>query len=257
MIGLGKTAGAAACHRAIMDHGWPAVVGDVAPTLLEAMNVLAGVALVERGDDRTAHVAVLAPEAWPAEEPALLDAARRLRPRLPFLDLDLLLLDRIGKDISGAGLDTNVVTRKGRLHPPTFEPHGLVRLIAVRGLTPGTSGNAVGIGLAELCRSRVLREMDVAATRLNALTAGDVAAAMLPLDFETDREIIETALLMIGLREPHEARVVWARDTLHLDETLCSLALLAEARARDDVEIVGEPFDLPFDPDGNLPDDRP
>jgi hypothetical protein len=256
LIGLGKAIGAATCHRAVMEHGWDAVVHDAAPLLLER-NVLAGVAIVERSDERTARVEVLAPDRWLADEPGLLDDARRLLPRLPFVDVDLLLLDRIGKNISGAGLDTNVVHRKDVLHPPTFVRHGLIKLIAVRGLTPETHGNAIGIGLAELCRTRVLREMDVHATRLNALTAGDHMAAMLPLDYETDREMIETAMPLIGLRKPADARIVWARDTLHLEEVCCSTALLPEIDVRDDLEVVGAPFDLPFDADGNLPDDLP
>jgi len=254
MIGLGKQAGASTYHRAVMAHGWQAVVADVAPVLLEGGKVVAGVALVERGDKRTAEVAVLAPERWLDEEPHLLEAARALLPQLPFADVDLLVLDRIGKNISGAGLDTNVVERKERLHPPTYEPHGGVRYIAVRGLTPETAGNAIGVGLVEFARSRVLREMDVAVTRLNALTAGDVPGAMLPLDYETDREIFDAALGAIGLRPPEEARIVWARDTSELDEVACSVALLGEAAARDDLEVVGAPFALPFDAAGNLPD---
>ena len=257
LIGLGKAVGAAEVHRAIMEHGWDAVVADALPRLLDRPNLLAGVALVERGDERTARVAVMAPDRWLHEEPRLLTEARALMPRLPVDDLDLLLLDRIGKDISGAGLDTNVVGRKDHAHPATFVKHGRVRLIAVRGLTAATNGNAVGIGLAELCRSRVLREMDVATTRLNAITAGDLVGAMLPLDLETDREILTTALTLAGLRPPAETRVVWARDTLHLEEVLVSEALCAELEGRADLDVVGDLIPLPFDGSGNLPDDLP
>ena len=115
----------------------------------------------------------------------------------------------------------------------------------------------MGIGLAELCRSRVLREMDVEATRLNALTAGDLVGAMLPPDFETDRELIHAALGLTGLRGAHEARVVWARDTLHLEEVEVSEALVPEATARTDLEVIGDLRPLPLDDDGNLPDDLP
>lgn len=256
MIGLGKAEGAATCHRAIMEHGWDAVVDDVAPYLLAHTKVVCGVAVVERSDERTASVVVLPPERWLADEPGLLDDARRWMPRLPFTDIDLLLLDRVGKNISGAGLDTNVVGRKDVVHPSTFQPHRRVKFIAVRGLTPETHGNAMGIGLAEFARSRVLRDMDVAATRLNALTAGDLPAAMLPLDYETDREIVDTALPMAGLRAPGLARIVWARNTLDLRETFCSAALAEQAEHRDDLEV-GAPFALPFDARGNLPDDLP
>ena len=257
MIGLGKCEGAAICHRAVMQHGWEAVVDDLLPAFLGHTKVLCGVALVERSDERTAKIAVLPADRWPEDEPGLLDDARHWMPRLPFTDIDLLLLDRIGKNISGTGLDTNVVGRKDRLHPGPFQPHGPVKFIAVRGLTPETYGNAIGVGLAEFARSRVLRAMDVSATRLNALTAGDLPAAMLPVDYESDREIIDVALTLIGLRTPAQARIVWARNTLELGETLCSMALVDEARRRDDLAVQGEPGVLVFDDGGNLPDDLP
>jgi hypothetical protein len=112
----------------------------------------------------------------------------------------------------------------------------------------------VGLGAAEFCRSRVLREMDAAVTRLNALTAGDLTAAMLPLDYETDAEILEAALPMIGLRPPDLARILWIRNTLELGEMECSRPLLEEARQRADLEVVSGIRPLPLDRDGNLPD---
>ena len=115
-------------------------------------------------------------------------------------------------------------------------------------------GNAVGIGATEFCRSRVIREMDTAVTRLNALTAGDLTAAMLPLDYETDAEILEAALPMIGLRPPTEARILWIRNTLQLAEAECSSILLEEAGRRSDLEVASELRPLPLDHEGNLPD---
>ncbi|MGI8491523.1 MAG: lactate racemase domain-containing protein [Acidimicrobiales bacterium] len=256
LVGLGKQRGAAEVHRAVMEHGWEKVITVATPEVIERSALACGVAVVERSDERTARVAVLEPHEWTTQEPALLDQAREWMPRVPFPDVDLLLLDRIGKNISGAGLDTNVVGRKANAHPPPWVPHGGIRCIAIRGLTTETQGNAVGVGLAELARSRVLREMDVASTRLNALTAGDLAPAMLPLDFETDREILDVAMGQLGLREPSRARLVWARNTLELTETLCSAALLEDA-VQHCLEVIGEPFALPFDEVGNLPDDLP
>ena len=270
-IGLGKQRGAALAHRAIVQHGWMPVIEDVAPRLLEHTNVRAGVALVERGDDQTAEVAALRPERILLDEPALLDQARAWMARLPFDDIDVLLVDRIGKNISGAGLDTNVVGRKHDPSPPasradatvgaTAGPPGAaapnVRYLVVRGLTPETAGNALGIGHAELCRTRVLRDMDVAVTRTNALTALDIAAAVLPFDYETDREILEVVLPMIGLRRPEEARILWIADTLHLHELWCSEALRAEAEVRTDLEVLEGSRPFAFDADGNLPDAIP
>jgi hypothetical protein len=254
IIGLGKERGASLIHRAIMDRGWEAVVADLLPAFLDRSSVLGGVALVERADERTAVVSVLAPERWAVEEPALLAEARRLMARLPYKDLDLLMLDEIGKNISGAGLDTNVVGRKERVHPATFRPGAMVRLIAVRALSAQTGGNGVGVGLAEFARTRILRQMDTEVTRINALTAGDLPTAMIPIHYETDGEILAAALSLTGLRPPAKARVVWARNTLELERTLCSEVLVSEGPG-EGLEIEGDPFDLHLDADGNLPDD--
>jgi hypothetical protein len=254
MIGLGKRDGAGLYHRAILEHGYSAVLENVGAELLARCGVLAGLALIERGDDQTAHVEALPPERFFSDEPRLLEMARRWMPHLPFSELDLLLIDEIGKNVSGSGLDTNVVGRKSSLHHAAADEAIRVRFIAVRSLTQATHGNAVGIGAAEFCRSRVLREMDTAATRLNALTAGDLTAAMLPLDYETDAEILEAALPMIGLRQPAEARILWIRNTLQLTEAECSSVLLEEAGRRPDLEVASELRPLPLDPEGNLPD---
>ncbi len=259
MIGLGKHRGAATYHRAVIEHGWDAVLADVVPTLVTRSSLLGGIALVEGHDDRTALVAGISADRILDEEPGLLRQAREWMPRLPFAPVDVLLVDRIGKDISGAGLDTNVVGRKealpGDARPPNATmPATQVRVIAIRDLSPGTHGNALGLGLAELCRSRVLAQADWTATRTNALTAGHVAAAKVPLDLAADAELIATALPLIGLREPAQARILWIRDTLHLDRVWASQALLEEAGARSDLEILSAPAPLPLDADGNLPD---
>jgi hypothetical protein len=156
--------------------------------------------------------------------------------------------------VSGSGLDVNVVGRRSSLHRAAPEQPIRVRFIAVRGLTEATLGNAVGLGVAEFCRSRVLREMDSAATRLNALTAGDAPAAMLPLDYETDAEILEAALPMIGLRPPEEGRILWIRNTRQLAEVECSSVFLEEAGDRPDLEVASGLRPLPLGRDGNLPD---
>jgi hypothetical protein len=254
MIGLGKRDGAALYHRAILEHGYSAVLEDAGKELLARCGVLAGVALIERGDDQTARIEALPPERFFSDEPRLLEMARRWMPQLPFSDVDLLLIDEIGKNLSGSGLDTNVVGRKSSLHRAASNEPIRVRFIAVRSLTRETLGNAVGIGAAEFCRSRVLREMDSAVTRLNALTAGDLTAAMLPLDYETDAEILDAALPMIGLRPPSEARILWIRNTLQLAEAECSSALLEEAGRRPELEVASELRPLPLGRDGNLPD---
>jgi hypothetical protein len=254
MIGLGKRDGAATYHSAILEHGFTAVLEDVGKELLERCRVLAGIALIERGDEETARIEALPPERFFSDEPRLLEMARSWMPRLPFPEVDLLLIDEIGKNVSGSGLDVNVVGRRSSLHRAAPDQPTRVHFIAVRGLTEATLGNAVGLGVAEFCRSRVLRAMDSAATRLNALTAGDLTAAMLPLDYETDAEIFEAALPMIGLRPTEEARILWIRNTLRLQEVECSAVFFEEAGQRADLEVASGLRPLPFGRDGNLPD---
>ena len=123
----------------------------------------------------------------------------------------------------------------------------LVDLSLVHKIHEGRSGK-------EFCRSRIIRQADWEATRLNVLTSGHVSAAMRPLDYETDREMLEAALTSLGSSEPREARVLWIADTLHLAELECSAAYLEEARRRDDLEVLGDPRPLPLDGEGNLPD---
>ena len=175
-------------------------------------------------------------------------------PRLPFATADILLIDEIGKEISGTGLDTNVVGRKFGIHEPARDEFPKVRQIAIRSLTEETHGNATGLGLAEFCRTKVLRQRDDAVTRLNCLTGGHAIAAMTPLDYETDQEILTIALSQIGLTESSNVKLMWIRNTLALSEVECSLAYLAEARERADLEILCPPRPLPLDAHGQLPD---
>src|SRR5262249_27529651 len=144
---------------------------------------------------------------------------------------DFVIVDEIGKDISGAGMDTNVVGRKrafrGQPAPPGTPA---IRLIHVRGLSDHTHGNAAGIGLADFTLTRLVREMNYNATVINCLTAGYPEGAFTPVHFATDREVVEAALKIIGTRSPEEARMIHIRDTLHLDECIVSEAVLAECR---------------------------
>ena len=212
--------------------------------------------MVENAYDRTARIEAVRPEEFVAREIELLALAKRLMPRLPFPRVDLLLIDRIGKNISGTGMDPNVVGRKFNDHKALDDEFPKVKRIALRGLTAESHGNAIGLGMAEFCRSRLLREMDAAATRLNVLTSGHVAAAMIPLDYESDREMLAAALGTIGLAKPPRAKLLWIADTLHLAEVECSAAYLDEARERDDLEVLSAPRDMPLDAAGNLPDWR-
>lgn len=255
LIGLGKHEGAKIYHRAIMDYSFPQIIRSVAQQVIARCRIVAGLGIIENGYDETALIAAVGPEELEDREKELLKTARRWMPRLPFDRCDLLLVDEMGKNISGAGMDTNVVGRKFDDHKAAEHEWPKVRRICVRALSHETHGNAAGIGTAEFCRSRVLREMDARITRINCFTGGHPSGAMLPNDYETDREMLEAALPTIGLTDPPDAKILWIRNTLHVAEVECSAAYWDEARRREDLEILTEPRPLPFDAAGNLPDD--
>ena len=254
LIGLGNREGANIYHRAIRDFSFDRIIRSAAGEVLSRCHVLAGLAIVENAYDETARIEAVRPEQFMAREPELLVLAKRWLPRLPFPRVDVLLIDRIGKDISGTGLDPNVVGRKFNEHEALEAEWPKVRRICLRSLTEASHGNAIGLGIAEFCRSQLLRQTDPVVTRLNGLTSGHLSAIMTSLDYETDREMLAAALGTIGLVEPPDAKLLWIADTLHLGEVECSAAYLSEARQRSDLEILTSPCDLPLDAAGNLPE---
>jgi len=252
LIGLGKHEGAKVYHRAIHDHSFGHIVRSVAEKVLAECNVVAGVAIVENAYDETARIEAVAPAEFESREKELLKLAREWMPRLPFDRCDLLLIDEIGKNISGAGMDTNVVGRKFLDHRTAEHETPKVKWIAVRGLTEETHGNAAGIGIAEYCTQRAVEQTDWRITKINCMTAGHPQGAMTPVVFDSDREILEAALPALGMTEPKDARILWIRDTLHLAEVECSEVYLDEATSREDLQIVASPRKMEFDLQGNL-----
>jgi hypothetical protein len=254
MIGLGKHAGALSCHRILLDYPYDRVVRSIGRTLLAAAPIAFGLALVENAYDETAIIEGVAPEAFETREEQLLAEARRLLARLPLRNADLLIVDEIGKNISGSGMDTNVVGRKRafRTQPP-LEGIPTMRLIYVRGLTEKTHGNATGIGLADFTSTRLVQQMDYRATTINCLTAGYPEGAFVPVHFGTDREVIDAALVIIGMRSPEQARILRIHNTMHLDELDVSEPCLTEPDRQTDFAPVGRPRPLEFDAAGNLP----
>jgi hypothetical protein len=256
LIGLGKHEGARIYHRAIKDYSFGRIVRSVAGEVLAKCSILAGVGIVENSYGRTAAIEAIGPDSFEEQEKDLLRQAREWLPRLPFDSADILLVDEIGKNISGSGLDLNVVGRKHLWHRPADDEFPKVRMIAVRDLSELTHGSGVGIGTVEFCRSRVLEKMDVEMTRLNALTGGFYMEAMVPLDYETDRRMLDVMLAQIGLAEPPDAKLLWIRNTKSVAEVECSAAYLEEAKCRTDLEVLTDTRPLPLCDDDNLCDER-
>lgn len=252
LIGLGKHEGAKIYHRAIMDYSWSEIVEAVAGAVLRKCRVLCGVGIVENAYDETALIEAVRPGDFGPRERALLKQAREWMPRLPFTKTDLLIVDEIGKNISGSGMDTNVVGRKYNDHRATDKDDYKVRTIFVRGLTEATHGNACGIGMCEFTNERTIAQIDRKITAINAITGGHCPIAMIPIAYETDREVLENALTTVGLVAPERARVVQIPNTLHLKEVLVSEVHQEEVAARPDLTLVEGPFDMRFDGNANL-----
>ena len=188
VVGLGKHAGASAYHAAALTLGYEAALMRLAKVVFARAPILGGVAIVENAMHDTARVEVLAADAIPGREPELCAEAATMMPALPFDEIDLLIVDQIGKNISGTGMDTNTIGRGVHgynLMPGDALAKPFIWRIFVRGLTPETHGNAIGIGLAEATTKRLVAEVDAAALRTNVLTSRAVQCAKLPMDFAT------------------------------------------------------------------------
>lgn len=253
LIGLGKHKGALVYHRAIIHHSFDKIVRTVGRIVREKMPIAFGVAILENGYDETAQITVLDSDDFEEGEKELQKQAKVWCPKLPFEEADLLIIDEMGKNISGTGMDTNVIGRKQNDRIAVGNERPRLLRIFVRDLTEATHGNATGIGLAEFTTDRLVGKMDKNATYINAMTGQHVSAASTPMHYPTDREVLEVALRSIGLVEPHEAKVLWIRNTLDLGEIEASICYLAETEQRSDLEVVSEPRPLDVGPDGNLP----
>ena len=252
MIGLGKHVGALAYHRILLEHPYDQVVRSVGRALRSRASITFGLGLVENAFDETARIDAVAPADFEPREEELLVLARRWLAQLPIREADLLIVDEIGKDISGSGMDTNVVGRKRafRDQPTTNQPQ--MRNIFVRGLTEKTHGNATGIGLADFTTTRLIKAMNYRATVINCLTAGYPSGAYLPVHFDTDREVLDAALAIIGTRRPEEARILHIRNTLCLEELEVSEPVLGVKERATEFMPEGAGEAVRFDATGNL-----
>ena len=248
-IGLGKQHGAENYHRAGHQYSYGEIFPLVGQAVLDSGHVLCGLGIVENGHDQTAKVQAVLPKDFAAVEKALLKEAKVWMARLPFDKLDLLIVDELGKNISGAGMDPNV-TGRASVQKPGGKPH--IRMLFVRDITPEADGNAIGVGFADMTTKRLVKKINYTAMHMNAITSGVPDAARVPMAFDTDREAIETALGMIGLTLPEQARVVRIKNTLALTEIDCSEALLAEVKTHRRLRPATEPGPIRFGADGNL-----
>lgn len=244
-IGLAKRRGAEELHRLPPTHLERRILAAYS-LLRTRLPLLGGLAIVEGRDKQLRGLHFLSAEEIGGErEAALLAEARRHEARLPFDEIDVLVVDRMGKEISGTGMDTNVLGR--RMVRGSAEPPGpVVTNVVVLEVTPGSEGNAMGLGLADFVPAAILERVDLAATYANALTAGlqGVQRAQIPIALATERDAVTAAVITAGLAQPAEARVVRIRSTLALEEFLVSANLLGPASGLVPVEPLATARDM-------------
>ncbi len=250
-IGLGKQAGAEYYHRLGVVRGMAETVPAAARAVMERANVLFGVALVENEDHRPAVVRVVPPEELEETESELLELARRHLPGLPLDDIDLLILDEMGKDISGRGLDPNVTGREIVSWCAHRERPRVLRIF-VRGLSAGSHGNALGVGNADAVALRLVDALDHAKTAVNGLTSCSPDDVRIPLVFASDRDAVFALLTTIRPTTPADVRVVYVRNTLDVARLWVSEGCLAHLPKAPAVVVDPVHRRLPFDAAGNL-----
>jgi len=249
-IGLGKFAGAQRYHTYAYKLGLERVIRTIGRQVLASGKILGGLAILEDANHSTAQVTAVPVEQMESREEELLRLAKSWMGRIP-TDLDVLILDEIGKNISGAGMDTKVVNRSvhGEYNPwpgPRFQR------IFVRGLSDLSYGNGVGLGMADVVSDRLLERIDWNPTRINSLTASTPAAIRTPVHFATDRECLERIAPTVGKHDLSEVTYGWLRNSLELGTIAMSENLRGEIAKNPALEILGDARPMEFDAQGNL-----
>ncbi|MEW6661443.1 MAG: lactate racemase domain-containing protein [Bacillota bacterium] len=250
VIGLGNHKGATAIHsmgfdrfRELIPKAGTLILGKIPPAV--------GVAVLENAYDETAKIVAVPGAAIPSREPELLAEAKSFMPRLLMESIDVLIVDEIGKDISGSGMDPNITGRvasglkEGFNAPP-------IQKILVLGLTERTHGSAVGIGMADVTTRKLVSNINFSYTYANSITSTVVGAAKIPMFLNTEKEALLVAVKTCNRVKPEQAKIVRIKNTLELNHILVSEPYLAELAGREDIEILGEPFPLEFDNQGDI-----
>ena len=251
-IGLGKWAGAQAYHTQALRLGLERMIRTVGEVVLDTGKMLGGMAILEDAHHHTAEVHAVGAAGMVEREEELLARAKSWKANVPVKELDLLIVDEIGKNFSGAGMDTKVINRSGRRGPNVWENVPAIRRVFARDLSPLSYGNAVGIGLCDVISDRLHNKVDFEPTWINAITASSLTAAYVPLHFADDRTCIEKVAPTCGKLDPSDISIAWIRNTMDLAELMISENLLDEVRQNPEIEVLGEPQEIEYDSDGNL-----
>lgn len=249
VIGLGKEKGAASIHHFGV-FGLTDLIPEAAKVVFNTGKILGGVALIENANDETMQIKAIKCEDIVEEEPKLLELARSNMPALPTDRIDVLLIDQMGKNLSGAGIDTNIIGRiKIFGQPEPKSPH--IRSIVVSDLSNESHGNAIGVGLADVIARRLFDKINFDVTYKNVTTSSFLERGKIPIVAETDHQALLLALRNCGVVEEGYERIIRIKDTLHIDELYVSDALLRELKEDPQISIASEKTDM-YDSQGAL-----
>jgi Lactate racemase N-terminal domain len=251
-IGLAKQKGANLYHNEFIRLGHYHVITSVARKIIERGRIAFALAVVENQRDETQVLKVIPPGEIEETEKRLLSLAKELLPRIPFDTIDVLIVNQMGKNLSGTGMDQNVIARSTTpYHTVPSKPR--IGRIIVRDLTQDSDGNAVGIGNADFATKRLVDKIDRDTTYMNAITSSCPELIRIPPYYDFDREVLEAAFRTLPESNPLDARIVHIESTLKLEELYISEALIPEAKKIRYIKIIGTPEIMKFDDDGNLP----
>ena len=250
-IGLGKWAGAKRYHTFGLHNGLERVIRSVGQVMLGTGKMLGGMAILEDAYHHTAEVHAVGATGMVEREEELLARVKSWKPNIP-VSVDLLIVDEIGKNFSGAGMDTKIVNRSGRKGPNTWPNVPKIFRIFVRDLSPLSNGNAIGMGLADVITDRFFEKIDFEATWVNSLTASSPPASFTPMHFPNDRTCLEKIAPTCGKLDLSEVTIAWIRNSMDIGELSISENLVTRVNDNPEVEIISEPRELEFDDAGNL-----
>ena len=250
-IGLGKFAGAQRYHTYAYKLGLEHVIRSVGRQVLKSGKILGGLAILEDANHHTAQLTAVPVDEMERAEEELLALVKTWMGRIP-MPLDILILDEIGKDISGAGMDTKVVNRSVNGESNPWPDEVRIERIFARDLSANSYGNAAGVGMAEVIHDRLLEKIDWNPTQINSLTASTPTAIRTPIHFSSDRECLERIAPTVGKVDLSEVTYGWIKNTMELGFLKLSENLRGEIRKNPILEIVGEAEAMEFDAAGNL-----
>ena len=250
--GLGKWAGAKRYHTFGLEYGLEEVIRSAGKVMLNTGKMLGGMAILEDAYHSTAEVAAVGAAEMVEREEELLAKVKSWKPNIPVQKVDLLLVDEIGKNFSGAGMDSKIVNRSGRNGPNTWPDVPKISRIIVRELSPLSYGNAIGIGLADAITDRLFKKVDFEAMYVNSLTASSPAASFTPMHFASDRLCIEKIAPTCGKLDLRDVTIAWIRNSMDIGELMVSEGVIDEVSTDSQIEIISDPMDLEFDSEDNL-----